>query len=128
MKNTIKKKNARRTAYILRDRVFITVNYTDITGRYVWLYPVVGYDTNGTTVTRFTVYADKLLSCDTIAAYIIETLHYKVLRHIDTFNIDSHMIIKDRVTNKPEFCHNTVNPRVYKYDQYSVNELSLISW
>lgn len=127
MKNITRKK-ARRTANLLRDRVLITVNYADLTGRYIWLYPVVGYDTNGAMVTRFTVYADRLISCDTIAAYIIETLHYKVLRHVDTFNIDSHMIIKDRTTNKFEFCHSTVNPRVYKYDQYAVNELSLISW
>lgn len=124
MKNITRKK-ARKVANLLRDRVFITTDYTDIIGRLVWVYPVVGYSTNGTTVTRFTVYADKLISCDTIAVYIAETLHYKVLRHVDTFKIDSHMIIRNK---EPEFCHSTVNPRVYKYDEYSVNEISLISW
>ena len=128
MKNTIKKKNARRTAHILSERVLVTVNYTDVTRYTVFIYPVVGYSANGTRVARFTVYTNTLISRDIIARFVIDNLDNDILVGMKTLTVDSHMIQKEAITNKPQFSHSTVNPWVYKHNHYSLNELELISW
>ena len=128
MKNTIKKKNARRTANLMRKRILITVNFADIARHTVFVYPIVGYSANGTQVVRFTVYTDTFITMDIIATYVIENLDLDILRRLRTLKINDHIIFKEPITGKLRIEYSEVAPWVYAYNNYIPNSLKLVSW